>query len=70
MKDKEALATAFIIAAMGGWAPGIGRSRDPLKEIDIQKEIELINQKKSRLSSNMRRLVIQRAKGGSDGKGL
>jgi|GEM_PF-6679310 len=34
--------------------------RDVLSGIDIEKEYELIKQKKSKLSSNMRRMIVLR----------
>ena len=39
-----------------------GRFKDPLVGIDIEKEYQLIQQKKSNLSANLRNMVVNRYK--------
>ena len=57
------LSKYWMLEALAGWA-GHGLPsytvRDPLEGIDIEREHELIQQKKSQLSSNMRKLVEYR----------
>jgi hypothetical protein len=65
---KVRLATAAtLLASIGGmeelWG-GPKEPDDPLKNIDIDAEYKLIEQKKSKLSKRMRDLVVERHKKG------
>ena len=44
---------------LGGVIPHHRRTDNPLDEIDLQQEYELIKQKKSKLSANKGRLVMR-----------
>ena len=57
MNPKTKLALLASMAALGNHEP---ERSDPLEGIDIEKEVELINQKKSKLSARLRKLVMQR----------
>jgi len=48
------------MAAMGGFGniPMLDRSAERLKGVDIEKEYELIQQKKSNLPASLRRVVV------------
>jgi len=59
MKSKtKALMMFSLIAGMAGH--GKKFHKDKLEGIDVEKEYELIKQKKSKLSANMRRIVTYR----------
>lgn len=56
--NKDVQAGLAAIASVG-WPMPSGQ-KDPLEGVDIAAEYELIQQKKSTLSSNLRRLVVLR----------
>ncbi len=63
------VATMMAFLASMGYAGGLGGfdlPKDRLRGIDIEKEAELIKQKKSRLSSNERRMVMLRYENGEN----
>ncbi len=53
---KKDLLTVMMYGFFGNFTPQ--EPYDPLQGVDIEKEYELIKQKKSKLSANNRRLVV------------
>jgi hypothetical protein len=57
--SEKAISLFTTMLTMTGYG-GRVRYKDPLEGIDIEKEYQLIQQKKSRLSASMRREVVNR----------
>lgn len=59
MMKKTLMASAIMAASMGAYGTGIHPLLKPKEhDIDIEEEYKLIQQKKSKLSANARRWVV------------